>query len=112
MLRIENACAGLRLLVWAAPFLLLALPTAACSSEPKANGDVVTELGCSAVRREQFKAREQIERRVEQARAAVETARRTGKPEAALDREFQSLMEDIERAEGRFAARSKECVGD
>lgn len=112
MLRIENARAGLHLVVWAGPFLALALPTAACSSEPKANGAVETELSCSAVRREQLEARKQIEQRVERARAAVETARRTGKPEAALDREFQSLMEDIERAEGRFAARSKGCVGD
>jgi hypothetical protein len=112
MLRIENPRAGLPLIACTAPFLMLALPSAACSSERQPSATAEAELGCSAVRREQLKAREQIEARVERARAAVETARRTEKPQSALDREFRSLMEDIERAEGRFAARSKECVGD
>jgi hypothetical protein len=92
--------------------LLVLLPLAACSGEPESSAAVKAGPGCSSVRSEHLKAREHIRRRVEEVRAAGEAARRTGRNDPALDGEFRSLMEEIERVEARFAARSKDCVGD
>ncbi|HYG46685.1 MAG TPA: hypothetical protein VD846_01980 [Allosphingosinicella sp.] len=98
--------------VGAGPVLAFALPLAACSGEPQADAAAAPELSCSEVRSEHRQAREQLVRRVDEIRAAEAAAGTAGKPAIGRNREIQQLMADIERAEARFAARSRKCVGE
>jgi hypothetical protein len=80
-----------------------------CSAEPKTDHAAKARTACSSVRSEYRQGRELVARRVQKLRSAASAA---GKPDIARDREFQRLMADIERVEGRYAIRSKECVGE
>jgi hypothetical protein len=106
MLNVENlhaALAGKPIIAG----LLAASALSGCSADPGAGSGPKPRLRCSVAREELRKDRELLARRVEKMRASRDAAA-PGRPGG--DREFQELMADIERSEGRFAARSKECV--
>jgi hypothetical protein len=92
----------------AAGFAALASILYGCSGESNAGSAGKARFTCSSVRSEYRKGRELVARRVQELRSA-EAASKAGSPR---HREFQELMADIERVEGRFAVRSKECVGE
>ncbi|HEX6377111.1 MAG TPA: hypothetical protein VFZ91_15475 [Allosphingosinicella sp.] len=92
--------------------LALTLMLAACSEEPEADSSAKPEFACSSVRSEYQKAQAHLRQRIEEVRAADEAAHKDGKSDVIRNRQFQQLMAEVERAEDRFAVRSKECVGD
>ncbi|MEA3008821.1 MAG: hypothetical protein QOJ91_513 [Sphingomonadales bacterium] len=92
----------------AAGFAALASILYGCSGEPNAASGGKARYSCSSVRSEHRKGRELLARRVRQLRSA-EAGGKAGPPR---HREFEELMAEIERVEGRFAVRSKECVGE
>jgi hypothetical protein len=96
----------------AARVLIVAVLVPACSSEPEAEAAANSQLSCSSVRSEYRLAHARLRERVAILRAADEAAGRTGTPDASLNRARLELMAEAERADGRFAARSKTCVGD
>lgn len=78
----------------------------ACSEGSEGEVRREAKLLCSSVRDDLRKERELFAKRVEALRGSPD-ARAAG-PEQ--NRRFQELMADLEKMEGRYAVRSKECV--
>ena len=88
-----------------------ALLLAAISGEAEANAPARHDApSCSSVRSDHEKWSEQLKKRVQAMRAAGRTARAAGKPDPNDQGGYVRLMNDIEQAEGRFRAGSKNCV--